>query len=79
VDPPPSYAATIGDNVPSIQQQIVISANITEEEVRCALIDFVGEKCCYGSGPARDMTIRDIIMNNAFHVIRKKFSLFLKR
>lgn len=43
-------------------------ANITAEEVKSALDEFVGENCCYGSQPVQTMILKDICMNSAFHV-----------
>ncbi len=73
MDPPPSYAETT--NAEPIGTQIAISANICEEEVSSALNDFVSENCCFGSKPAKQMIIRDIIMNNVFHVCLQTFLL----
>lgn len=51
-------------------------ANITEDQVKSALDDFVSEQCCYGKKPLRLIEIREIMMNSAFHVNHFKNIVF---
>ena len=32
------------------------------------MIQFVSEHCCYGTAPAREMVIKDVIPSSAYHV-----------
>ena len=32
------------------------------------MIQFVSENCCYGTAPAREMVIKDVIPSSAYHV-----------
>ena len=41
---------------------------INEDQAREALLEYVAEQCCYGSGAAKDMTFRDLKSSSAFHV-----------
>ncbi|XP_071035006.1 protein SSUH2 homolog [Parasteatoda tepidariorum] len=45
-----------------------------EEEVRDAVTQFASEHCCYSSGPARDMQVREIHMSSAFHYKLETFT-----
>jgi hypothetical protein len=74
VNPPPSYAETT--NAQPIQTKISIPVNVCEGEVRSALNDFVSENCCFGSNPANQLIIEDIITNNVFHVCLTNISYF---
>lgn len=53
------------------------AAAITSEEASDAMLDFVSQKCCYGSDPAKEMVIRDIKPSSAYHV-RIHISLIFK-
>ena len=41
---------------------------ITDDQARDAMIQFVSENCCYGTAPAREMVIKDVIPSSAYHV-----------
>ena len=44
------------------------SAQITDTQAHDALMEFVGQHCCYGKGAAKDMSIKDMKHSSAFHV-----------
>ena len=44
------------------------AADITEEEARTALLEYVAEHYCYGKGAAEKMQIRNVRPSNALHV-----------
>ena len=53
---------------------------LSEEDVREALLEFVASNCCYGKGAAREMNITQVLATNAFHVshesgIQEEFDL----
>ena len=41
---------------------------INEDQAREALLQYVAQNCCYGSGAAKNMTFRDLKSSSAFHV-----------
>ena len=41
---------------------------ITDDQAQDAMIQFVSENCCYGTAPAREMVIKDVIPSSAYHV-----------
>ena len=41
---------------------------ITAEQAQDAMIQFVSEHCCYGTAPAREMVIKDVVPSSAYHV-----------
>ena len=47
--------------------------NITAEAAKEALQEYVSQQCCYGSDPAKEMSIKDIVSTSAFHVSRLIF------
>ena len=49
------------------------AANITSEEAREALMQFVSEHCCYGAGAAKNMNIRNVSPSNALHVSMRNY------
>lgn len=72
--PPPSYEnSNLGQPSPERSDVASIPA-MTEEQVRAALLDHVSEHCCYGSGPAKTMVIREVLMNSAFHYTLETFT-----
>ena len=52
------------------------AANITVEEARAALLEYVADNCCYGKGAAEQMQMLNISPSNAFHVSHRE--LFFK-
>lgn len=64
--PPPTYEESTSQ-APS-NRQVSPQVELSEDEVRIALTQFVSEHCCYGRGPAQNMTIRNITMNSSFQV-----------
>lgn len=72
--PPPSYDETIkNDYSVPIPTQI----KFTEEEVRNALEGYVDSKLFYRKKGLKEINIREITMNSAYHVIHFKNS-FIK-
>ena len=49
---------------------------ITEEQAREALLEYVADHCCYGSGVAKELAFRDLQTSSAFHV-RLSLKLFI--
>lgn len=49
------------------------SADITEEEAREALLEFVAQNKCYGKGAAEKMQMNNIAPRNALHVSSEVF------
>lgn len=43
-------------------------ANLNEEDCRNAMVQFVSENCCYGTAPAKEMTISNVVGLTALHV-----------
>ena len=43
----------------------------SEDQAKLALSDFVAENTCYGSDVIKNMIVRDITSNSAYHVSRK--------
>ena len=41
---------------------------INEDQAREALMQYVSQHCCYGSGAAKNMKFRDLKSSSAFHV-----------
>ncbi|XP_070559165.1 protein SSUH2 homolog [Ptychodera flava] len=50
------------------------AANITEDEARDALIQYVDQFCCYGSQAAKKMTIESISPSSALHYILETYT-----
>lgn len=48
-------------------------ANLNEEDCRNAMIQFVSENCCYGSAPAKEMNITNVIGLTALHYTLETF------
>ena len=51
---------------------------INEDQAREALLQYVAQNCCYGSGAAKNMTFRDLKSSSAFHVCVHGLSLELE-
>lgn len=60
--PPPSYAEVATSAI-----EFTTAANISEEEAREALLQFVAENCCYGDKAAKQMQFDRIDPSNALH------------
>ena len=52
---------------------------INEDQAREALLQYVAQNCCYGSGAAKNMTFRDLKSSSAFHVRMLWFMVYLTR
>lgn len=63
--PPPVVQAMPEQQRPD--EHFVAAASITAEEAKDSLQDFVAANCCYGSSPAKEMTIHDIKPSSAYH------------
>ncbi|XP_013400639.1 protein SSUH2 homolog isoform X2 [Lingula anatina] len=50
------------------------AANISAEQAREALLQYVAEQCCYGSGTAKDMLINSIAPSSALHYTLSTFA-----
>ncbi|PIK45571.1 hypothetical protein BSL78_17566 [Apostichopus japonicus] len=48
--------------------------SVNDEQAKEALLQFVSEKCCYGTGAARNMKINDIVQSSAFHYKLETFT-----
>ncbi|EDO42546.1 predicted protein, partial [Nematostella vectensis] len=46
---------------------------ITEEQAREALLEYVSQHCCYGSGAAKNMEVKDIQPSSAYHYSLSSF------
>ena len=51
--------------------------NVTEEQAREALAQYVSENCCFGSTAAKEMVFTDITHSSAFHVSLSVLAVFL--
>ena len=51
---------------------------INEDQAREALLQYVAQNCCYGSGAAKNMTFRDLKSSSAFHVCMPCFICEIK-
>ncbi|XP_067936667.1 protein SSUH2 homolog [Watersipora subatra] len=49
------------------------SANITRVEARHALIEYVGQFCCYGKSAAKELMILKVVPSNAMHYTLETF------
>ncbi|RWS29580.1 hypothetical protein B4U80_04765 [Leptotrombidium deliense] len=65
---PPPLPPVDSYNAANVQRAIPNLAVVREEEIRSALDDFLSDHCCYGSKPAKDLQIRDIIMRSSFQL-----------
>ncbi|XP_033624546.1 protein SSUH2 homolog [Asterias rubens] len=70
--PPPVYEPPSEQERP--QETFQSAENISEDAVRAAMLAFVDKKCCYGSRPAKQMAIKNIITSNALHYILETFT-----
>ncbi|XP_038058586.1 protein SSUH2 homolog [Patiria miniata] len=71
--PPPAYEPpTEGDR----PQEVFFDSgdDIGEEAARAAILTFVDEHCCYGSRPAKNMTISKIIPTQGLHYQLETFN-----
>ncbi|WAR25347.1 SSUH2-like protein [Mya arenaria] len=69
--PPPMPQQPQGDPPP---QTFTDMANLTEEDCRQAMIQFVSENCCYGSKPAKEMKITKFTGITAMHYVLETFA-----
>lgn len=65
---PPVYVPAADTQAKLGDRGVSTTSQITEDEVKVALTEFVGDNCCYGAKPILTMTFRDIVMNSSFHV-----------
>ncbi|XP_070536141.1 protein SSUH2 homolog isoform X2 [Ptychodera flava] len=70
--PPPHYQAPSEEHRPP--ETYGEAAAITKEEARDALLQFVAAHCCYGSRPAKQMVITDILQSSALHYELETFT-----
>ncbi|XP_022088517.1 protein SSUH2 homolog isoform X2 [Acanthaster planci] len=70
--PPPAYEPPSEENRP--QEVFDSKEGIGEEAVRAAILAFVDKHCCYGSRPAKNMTISKIIPTHALHYQLETFN-----
>ena len=45
-----------------------LNSEISEDEARECLVEYVSKKCCYGKSAAKKMKMKDIISSSALHV-----------
>ncbi|CAH1803108.1 unnamed protein product, partial [Owenia fusiformis] len=69
--PPPPPPQQTGE--PPLMQFDSV-ANLSEEQVREAMMNFVAEHCCYGKSPAKEMAIQNIAPSSALHYTLETFS-----
>ncbi|ELT93536.1 hypothetical protein CAPTEDRAFT_214720, partial [Capitella teleta] len=70
---PPAYEEALQQGPPE-RGPITSVPVINEEQAREALQQFVSQHCCYGKGPVRQMTFRDLKSSSAFHYMLETFS-----
>ncbi|XP_077868667.1 protein SSUH2 homolog [Saccoglossus kowalevskii] len=70
--PPPPLAVPAETEKP--KEEYSSASNISEDDARAAMIQFVSEHCCYGSKPAKEMNIGSIIPSSALHYQLETFS-----
>ncbi|XP_077993831.1 protein SSUH2 homolog [Glandiceps talaboti] len=63
--PPPVYIPPGEEEKP--EEKYGEGGTISEEEAKEAMLAFVAEHCCYGSRPAKQMTIKTILPGSALH------------
>jgi len=71
--PPPPYVPS-GQPQERPEEHFDSTAQITDSEAHDALMEFVGEHCCYGKGAARDMEIKDMKHSSAYHYKLESFT-----
>ncbi|PIK48396.1 hypothetical protein BSL78_14725 [Apostichopus japonicus] len=72
--PPPSYQDALSSQGPPQRQDLPPAPSVNDEQAKEALLQFVSEKCCYGTGAARNMKINDIVQSSAFHYKLETFT-----
>ncbi|XP_013384139.1 protein SSUH2 homolog [Lingula anatina] len=72
--PPPAYADAVAQGPPPERRDIQNVPVITEEQAREAMLQYVAEHCCYGSGTAKEMVFRDLQSSSAFHYTLETFT-----
>ncbi|XP_038058274.1 protein SSUH2 homolog isoform X2 [Patiria miniata] len=70
--PPPAYEPPSEGDRP--QEVFDSKEDIGEEAVKAAILAYVDKHCCYGSRPAKNMTIREIIPSQALHYQLETFN-----
>ncbi|XP_077983902.1 protein SSUH2 homolog isoform X2 [Glandiceps talaboti] len=70
--PPPPYQPPPDTERPA--ETYSSNANITEDEARDAMVRFVNDNCCYGSKPAKEMSIESIAPSSALHYELETFT-----
>ncbi|XP_070536454.1 protein SSUH2 homolog [Ptychodera flava] len=70
--PPPVYHPPAEDQRP--EETFGEGGKISEEEAREAMLQFVDAHCCYGSRPAKQMTITNILPGSALHYELETFT-----
>jgi len=68
--PPPSYEP---GNAEKAEYQATRNFEISEDEARECLVDYVSKKCCYGKSAAKKMKMKDIISSSALHYTLETF------
>ncbi|CAF0866937.1 unnamed protein product [Brachionus calyciflorus] len=69
-----------GNNQPFLQEKNnvlpIFNDNqiLTEEDAEDALVAFVGEHCCYGKGPVKNLEITDLKPSNTYRYILESFT-----
>ncbi|XP_022799270.1 extensin-like isoform X2 [Stylophora pistillata] len=71
VPPPPPYVPPPSSQMP--EQHFQQATAITAEQAQDAMIQFVSEHCCYGTAPAREMVIKDVVPSSAYHYALESF------
>lgn len=69
--PPPALPPPAGDPPP---MEFGSAAIISQEQAREALLAFVAANCCYGSGTAKNMIVKDIMSSGALHYTLETFT-----
>ncbi|PIK34231.1 hypothetical protein BSL78_28945 [Apostichopus japonicus] len=72
--PPPSYQDALSSQGPPQRQDLPPAPSLNDEQAKEALMQFVSEKCCYGTGAATNMKINDIVQSSAFHYKLETFT-----
>nr|CAB3266622.1 protein SSUH2 homolog [Phallusia mammillata] len=71
IGPPPSYQQATGEAARVDAAKI---STLTADDAQDALVAYVAQQCCYGSGAAKKMDIKDIQSTSALHYTLETFT-----
>ena len=70
---PPPYTE-VDNTVQNPSSEVPRFEELTEEEIKRALVQFVSDTCCYGKGPIDRIAIKGIEMKSSFHLSLASFT-----